>query len=247
MILRRSVIISVFLLAALIFFGSVMAGENPVEEARQAFHRGDYEQAEELWKEVSELEGYEWETGFYLGLIYLRLEDYELAAEEMDRAFELRPEDYATAVNYARILYNKEEIERAGEVLDRIPEDRRRSDEQYYNIRGLLAMSEGELERAFEAFASSVNIEPDNIHVRNNFGLALMRQNRYEEAIEHLEYAADMEPEIAYIYNNLGVSYENLDRLKEARDSYERALEIDPDHPRAGANLERVEALLEDQ
>ncbi len=244
---RLAVIIGLSLIITLAFPVSNLSGEEIVQQARSAFHEGNYQQAEELWLEVLETEDYQWEANFFLGMTYLRLDDYENAADYMEGAYQRRPTDYSTLVNYARILYNQDQIEAARDILMELPADLRRSDEQYYNIRGLLAMAEGELELAASSLEVAVEINPENPHVRNNLGLTFIRDNRHEEAVEHLEHAAEQEPEIAYIYNNLGVAYENLGRLQDARDAYEQALEINPDYISAELNYDRVQSRLADQ
>ena len=238
------------LLLAFVLTAGIMvsAGEGveTVEEARAAFHAGEYQEAEELWQQVLELENYRWEANFFLGMTYLRLNDYQAGVEYMSEAYELRPEDYRTLVNYARLLYRNQQREEAREVLQEVPEDMREQDEQYYNLRGLLAMAEDDLENATAYLESAVEINPDNYHIRNNLGLAYIRKGNFADAVDHLEEAAAQDPAEAYIYNNLGIAYENLTELESARENYEKALELDPDYERAELNLERVAARLED-
>lgn len=246
MSLRKiSVIIIISLIFTLTATSSIMAVEELVQEGRIAFHEGNYRQAEEVWLEVLEADNYNWEANFFLGMTYLRLNDYQNAADYMEDAYQIRSQDYSTIVNYARILYNQDEIDEARNILMELPAELRRSDEQYYNIRGLLAMAEENLDLAASSLEVAAEINPENYHVRNNLGLTLIRDNRYEEAIRHLEQAVEQEPEIAYIYNNLGVAYENLGRLQDARDAYEQALEIDPDYISAELNYDRVQSRLE--
>lgn len=243
---RISFMIIICLILTFVITSSVTAVEELVQEGRSAFHEQNYSQAEELWLEVLETDRYQWEANFFLGMTYLRLEDYENAEEYMQSAHQIRSQDYSTIVNYARILYNLEQIEKARNILMELPADLRRSDEQYYNVRGLLAMAENNLELAASSFEVAVEINPENYHVRNNLGLTLLRDNKFAEAVEHLERAVEQEPEIAYIYNNLGVAYENLGQLQQARDAYEQALEINPAYISAEANIDRVETKMED-
>ena len=240
-----SLIIAVIFVLTAVFLVSAGEGLETVEKARYAFHAGEYQEAEELWQQVLELENYRWEANFFLGMTYLRLNDYQAGVEYMSEAYQLRPEDYSTLVNYARLLYRNQQREEAREVLQEVPEDMREQDEQYYNLRGLLAMAEDDLERATASLEIAVEINPDNYHVRNNLGLANIRKGNFADAVDHLEEAVAQEPAEAYIYNNLGVAYENLTELEPARENYERALELDPDYERAELNLERVTARLE--
>ncbi len=215
-----------------------------LQQGRNAYFEGDYQQAENLFRELKDRGEYVWEANFYLGMIYLQQDQLEEAEKYMQQAYDMAPEDYFTLVNYARILYREGHLEQAGEMLNRVPEDKRTISESYYNTRGLLAMAGEKHEEAIDYFLQAVEINPENYYVLNNLGLALIRTGEFQEAKEYLEKAVEQDPQEAFIYNNLGIAYENLNQLEDARDSYERAVELN--HPQAEANLNRVISRLED-
>lgn len=228
-------------LALVLISTAAAAQQDTANQAREAYYQEDYEEAENLWLEIDDTPGYVWEANFFLGMTYLRMGAYENAVEHMEAAVGERQEDYTTLVNYARALYNDGRIEKARRVLMDVPSNLRDYDEQFYNVRGLLAMAEEDLERAIRNFELAIDINAKNPYLQNNIGLALIRGEDYERAIEHLEEAAAQDPNEAYIYNNLGFSYLMQNEVGNAIENFERALEIDPDHQGARTNLENVQ------
>ncbi len=244
MIEKKSLLV-VFTLALLLISSSVLASEaeDLLEQARNAYFVGDYQEAESLFIELKEREEFDWEANFYLGMIYLQREELEEADQYMQQAYNLRPDNYFSLVNYARILYRDGHLEEASEMLNQVTEENRTTTESFFNTRGLLAMADEEFEKSIEYFLQAVEINPENYYVLNNLGLALIRTGDFQEAKEHLEKAVEQDPQEAFIFNNMGIVYENLNQLEEARDSYERAVELN--HQQAEENLNRVLERLE--
>jgi len=232
-------------LAFLLITGSALASEAEelLEQARNAYFVGDYQEAESLFIDLKEREEFEWEANFYLGMIFLQKEEIEEADRYMQEAYSLRPDNYFSLVNYARILYREGHLEEASEMLNQVTEENRATTESYYNTRGLVAMAHEEFENAIEYFVQAVEINPENYYVLNNLGLALIRTGDFQEAKEYLEKAVEQDPQEAFIFNNLGIVYENLNQLEEARESYEKAVELN--HQQAQENLNRVMERLE--
>ncbi len=218
--------------------------EDLLQQARNAYFAGDFQEAESLFIELKEREEFGWEANFYLGMIYLQRDQLEEADRFMQQAYNLRPDNYFSLVNYARILYREGHLDEASAMLDQVSEENRTTTESYFNTRGLLAMAGEEYEKAIEYFLRAIDINPENYYVLNNLGLALIRTGDFQEAKTHLEKAVEQDPQEAFIYNNLGIVYENLNQLEAARESYERAVELN--HQQAEQNLKRVTEKLAD-
>ncbi len=63
-----------------------------------------------------------------------------------------------------------------------------------YYFLGTLYDSQKQLEKARDAYASCVALEPDNGEAQNNFGNLLLREGKAAEAIPHLEKAVKLRP-----------------------------------------------------
>lgn len=244
---RGRVIIVFTLVLILLTSAGLAAADDLISRARDEFYRENYEIAEQLWLELLEREGQNWEINFFLGMINLRKNNLDKAADYMEQAYRRADDDYYTLTNYARILYRKNEYEAAQNILDQIPADKQDFNEQYNNLSGLLALAENNPEKAEQYFKQAADLNPENYYVLNNLGLAQIRRGSYEEARDNLKKAVAQQPKEAYIYNNLGISYENLGQLEQAKENYQKALEIDPEHHRAEMNLNRVLSQINEQ
>jgi len=145
-------VLVIFMVFLLVTFFALTAAAEEVEEklwqARSVFYTGEYEEAELLWLELKE-EDHIWEANFFLGMTYLRKDSPEEALDHMEVAFNHKPDNYYTLVNYARILHRNNKLESARDILLLVPEDMRKYNEQYYSMRGLLAMAERKLRKSF--------------------------------------------------------------------------------------------------
>lgn len=235
------------LLMLLPFSTSVLAEEGDIlQQGRQAYYERRYEAAQELLLKIHDAEGYIWSANYYLGLTFMRQNKLSEAAYHMDKAYEERPQCYWTLTHYARILYRDGKHQEARTILAQVPEDKRETDEMYYNLHGLLAMAGNDLPQAVESFKKATEINPDNYYVLNNLGLALIRSFEFQKAQDYLLKTLAFDPPEAYIYNNIGITYENLQDYHKAKEYYEKSLEKDPNHERAAMNLQRILSKLQD-
>ncbi|MFW6308609.1 MAG: tetratricopeptide repeat protein [bacterium] len=244
---NKQIFILIFALLLILISASPTYAKTSIEQARTAFYERNYKQAEELFLELNNEENYQWETNFFLGMIYLRTDELQKAVDYMEEAYKLTPEDYYTLVNYARILYRSKNYQAAREKLDEVSADQRNNDEQYNNLLGLLELEDDNLKKAVDFFEQALEINPENYYVQNNLGLTLISQGDFQKAKQHLKKAVAQKPTEAYIYNNLGICQENLNQLQQAKESYEQALELNPDHKKAEVNLNRVLSKINNQ
>ena len=96
-----------------------------------------------------------------------------------------------------------------------------------YYMLGLSAWKAGQLERAREAFESSLELDTDHVKSLINLGRVLLEQEKPDEALEVLEKAIDIDPTSSAAYRLRGVSLYDLGRVEEAVESYGEALEVD--------------------
>jgi tetratricopeptide (TPR) repeat protein len=96
---------------------------------------------------------------------------------------------------------------------------------------------EGFDDKAAEAWAEVVKIEPSFAEAQYNLGVALVKVRKYEEALSHFERAVDLNPYFIRGYYAMGNSLLHLNRNEEAIKQYTRALELNPDDPSTHHNL----------
>lgn len=71
-------------------------------------------------------------------------------------------------------------------------------------------------EEALDALQRAVQLAPDNVVLRNNFGFELMLSQRWSAAVQQFERAIAVKPSFARAYVNLGLALSKLNRFDDA-------------------------------
>lgn len=91
---------------------------------------------------------------------------------------------------------------------------------------------------AIKEMKKLLELEIDNVSIRNNLGYAYGEIGQYDKAIEQYEISLSSDSTQATLYNNLGAAYATCGQVQDAGKAWERALEIEPDMEMAKNNLE---------
>ena len=62
-------------------------------------------------------------------------------------------------------------------------------------------------QRAVDEFKAALDLAPDSVRERVNYGLALLRAGKTAEAIAELQRAQQQDPSIPHTWFNLGIAY----------------------------------------
>lgn len=84
--------------------------------------------------------------------------------------------------------------------------------------------SDGNLDKAIEAYGNAVKNAPDNAEARYKLGVALGRERKYKEAIEQLEKSSSLDPSNVTVQRTLAGAYEAANMIEKAQDAYQRLL-----------------------
>ena len=106
-----------------------------------------------------------------------------------------------------------------------------------WNLMGVAAAQNGQLDQAIFAFQRTLAIKPDHPESYINIGNTLQYQGRLEEAIEAYNKALTIKPDNAEAYNNMGVIFKEQGKLEDAIEAYNKALVIQPDNAEAYYNI----------
>lgn len=91
---------------------------------------------------------------------------------------------------------------------------------------GLLALQEGEVDKAEGLFRRAISLDPDYIYAYNVLARSLLQQGRLEEAKEIALEGLQREPDNPSLYARLGDVYKRQTHINEAKVAYEQALEL---------------------
>jgi len=215
--------------AARMFLGEALARSGELDEALGVF------------LDLAAREADRGEVHSRIGWILGRQGRVAEALGELQRAAELAPETAEYHVNLGASFL---EIGHA--------EEARRSFQSaieldpavgHFEIGKLLAAS-GDGEAAIHHYRLTLKHDPNWTPLHAELSLLLARQNKLDEAVEQALLALEANPRDADLHYNLGVMLAQQGHFENAVSQLKQALQLNPEHPKAGAQLERVAAGL---
>ena len=113
-----------------------------------------------------------------------------------------------------------------------------------YNVLGTLYYRQGNVEKAIQAFESSLKRAPHHKVAKRNLHQLLrekafnaLKMNAFAEAAEYFEKAIHLDPLNATTYRLMGDGYAHVSQFSKAITYYQKALEIAPEDKAAEKNL----------
>ena len=134
-----------------------------LDQGLEAFQRGEYDQAERLFRRMLELEPHAREAYNNLGTIYARREDHAQAREMYQRALEVDPGYVFPRCNLAMYLLDEGDLNGAEEMLEPVSDVRRFHPQEmafYSYAQARLLIEHDEYEAARRALQYALDIYP---------------------------------------------------------------------------------------
>ena len=97
-----------------------------------------------------------------------------------------------------------------------------------YSALGAYFAQRREMACAFQAFETSLKLDPEFWEARYNYGVALLQEKAYARAIKQLQIAVKQKPESVLAHNGLGTAFQAQGNLDDAEASLKVALAADP-------------------
>ena len=121
-----------------------------------------------------------------------------------------------------------------------------KADSVTYGNLGLAWAQKGQLDKAKECYARSLQLNPDNANTHYNLGNAYFTQNMPEKAIAEYRAVIRAMPNFVRAYDMLAIVFIQTGKIEEAIAAYEQALKIDPADKNARLGLEKIRAAQKD-
>jgi hypothetical protein len=90
---------------------------------------------------------------------------------------------------------------------------------------------------AVEEFRKALDLAPDSVRERVNYGLALLRAGKTEDGVKELETAQQQDPSVPHTWFNLGITFKKESEYDRATAQLEGMLKLVPDEPVTHYNL----------
>lgn len=91
--------------------------------------------------------------------------------------------------------------------------------------------------QAVTEFKAALDLAPDSVRERVNYGLALLKAGKTAEGVAELEKAQKQDPRVPHTWFNLGIAYKRDADYERAIAQFEKMAELVPDEPVTRYNL----------
>jgi superkiller protein 3 len=195
-------------------------------QAEEARKEGDYQGAEEIWRQVIEQDPNN--APAYLGLGN-RLRDQnklEEAIAAYERAIAVDPNYAFGYVGLGNALRENNQLESAKVQYEQAIELNPNLPGVYWNLGNVLA-DLGNFQGAIAQFRIALKLKPDSVPVYNDLGAALLRLGNVEEAIATYNQAIELGSQFVSSYLGLGNALRENNQLDQAIEAYKSAIQLD--------------------
>ena len=171
-----------------------------------------------------------------IAVIYCEQGRYEEALAKDREALAINP-GYDLARNHLKFALKKQgKLDAPMAEYDTLSKKTSKTVDDYCRL-GALAMTLGEPNEAFDAFAEAMKMEPNGKKVPLSVADVLVGEKKYDDALGYYGKALRAEPHDAQILYNMGVVLSSLKRPADAAEKYNEALRWNPDFAPAHNNL----------
>jgi tetratricopeptide (TPR) repeat protein len=211
-------------------------GRQPLAIAVQQHQAGNLEQAEQLYRQILQVDPQHVDALHLLGIIACQQGKNDLAIRYMSEALRLRP-DFAEARNSLGNVFREQgRLEEAAAsyrlALRLLP-----NFVVALSNLGLVLREQGKLEAAVVTLQQALRLDPNSAGVHDNLGTALRAQGKLEEAALRYQEALRLQPDYALAHSNLGMVLTLQERLEEAVASFRQAIRLRPNYAEAHTGL----------
>ncbi|PHM10623.1 tetratricopeptide repeat protein [Nostoc sp. 'Peltigera malacea cyanobiont' DB3992] len=212
-----------------------------------------FTQAEEVYRQVIEVNPKQLEAVYGLGMLAQQRGQHQNAEQFFRIALELQPEAGAIHNSLGFTLQQQGKLEEAltcyEKALEILPEclevQLNLGNALYFQGKlppqkqlhyadlnqqfALIREQVGDFKIAELYYRHAIALQPDLVQAYNYLGEVLQKQGRFNDAFKSYEEAIKIQPDYPYTYHNLGHYYEQKGEFQEAIRAYEKALNIKPD------------------
>jgi len=214
---------------------SIRSPAIPIEQALDAYTKGDRRHAGQLCAHILRAEPAHVGASFLLGVIAFDEKQLPVALAQVQRALQGEPR-HARALQLRGEIYRRTQQAAAAIASFKAAIEADPALAQAYVSMGLLMIDAGKLSEARHAFEAGIRANPEHPRLHLNLGRVLQVLQEPDAAIACYREAIRLNPDYAVAYNNLGVALIAQGQAADALPALRRALEIRPQYVEAHVN-----------
>jgi tetratricopeptide (TPR) repeat protein len=201
--------------------------------------RGDFREAERLYRAVVQHNPHHDEALNLLGVLTVQTGNPEEAADLIGRAIQINGTKPEFHYNMGLAQLALSDRDAAMECFRRAVALHPDYAEALINL-GNLLLNKRENEEAEDCFRSAVKLVPENPVIHNNLGAALIAREEAEEAERSFREALKLKPNYPEALNGLGLALGAMGKFDDAIHSFQAALRHKPNYAQAYNNLGNI-------
>ncbi len=207
-----------------------------LDEAVAHHQAGRLEQAEQLYRQILDVDPDQADALHYLGLLAYRVGQLDKAIDLLSKAVRKDAKNSLYHFNLGVVFQKGGRLGEAVESYRRAVTINPNHVEAQSNL-GNALKEQRKLDQAVASYKKALSLNPNYVEAHNNLGVALKEQGRLDEAIASYERALSLKPIHVEANCNLGIALKEQGKLEAAIASFERALSLKPDYVKAHHNL----------
>jgi tetratricopeptide (TPR) repeat protein len=206
-----------------------------IQEAIALHQHGQFGQAEEIYRQLLEIDPRKADALHLLGMIAHQTGHYQGAVDLIGDAIAVNPNVSSFHSNRGLALQELKQLDAAVASYDKAIALEPDYAEAYYN-RGNALQELKQLDAAVASYDKAIALKPDYAEAYSNRGLALQELKQLDAAVYSYDKAIAFKLEFAKAYYNRGNALNELKQLDAAVYSYDKAIALKPDFAEAYSN-----------
>ncbi len=206
------------------------------ELAADSLRKGDYRQAEQLFRLVLNSDPRHVGALHGLGLVAFSAGNHDLAVTCLHQAVSLKPDHADALYHLGNVLWVQGKLNQAADSFRQALTFNPNLTNALNNLGGVL-LQQGRPAEALTCLENALRLQPDDAEAHHNRGTVLVELGRLEEAAAAYRQAVRIQPGYAEAHNNLANVLRQLGRLDEATANVREALRLQPNYADAFNNL----------
>ena len=200
-----------------------MTIEKTLDLAVQNHKKNNFQVAENLYKEVLEINPNHFESIFLLGTLSIAIKNFDRAIQLLNQAILIQP-DHAQSHNNLGVVFKElGEIQKAMSCYEKAINIQPNYADAHNNL-GVVFRELGEVQKAISCYQKAISIQPDYADAHYNLGNVLDKLNKHQEAIICYEKVIQINPNYVAAHYNQGNALKELGEFKKAISCYQKAI-----------------------
>jgi predicted O-linked N-acetylglucosamine transferase (SPINDLY family) len=207
-----------------------------LDTALQHYHKGEWQQAEQLYRQVLDVDPAQVDALHLLAAIAGQTGRDNQAIGYLQQVLQLRPGWAAAHNNLGNLFAVQRRLPQAVTSFRQAVRLEPDYAQAHSNL-GNALRELGHLEEAVASLREAVRLSPRSAEAHFNLGITLQAQGKLAEAVASLQEAVRFKPDHAEAHFNLGMTLGKQGSAAKAQASLEQAIRLNPGYAEAHLNL----------